>query len=260
MMPKLMATVCLLAGMSGPVLAAGEACEPISIFAAASTTDALEEVASAYESDSACSVSTIFAASGTLARQIEAGAPADLYLSANIEWMDWIQNTGLVRRQNRTDLLGNQLVIIVPANETSAQLDIRDKTTVLAFLGGEKLAIGDPTAVPAGRYASAALKHFGFAVTEAEQTVRASSVRAALTWVSRGEAKAGIVYRTDAYISDDVRVAGSIPAIEGIEIVYPLALIGRTPNTAAKAFYEYLQSYEAAAVFAEYGFNRVSAE
>ena len=260
MMLKLIAAVFILTRLSGPALAAGEACEPISIFAAASMTDALEKVASAYERESACSVSTIFAASGTLARQIEAGAPADLYLSANTEWMDWVHNAGLVRAQNRTDLLGNQLVIIVSADETSARLDIRDKSAVLAFLGEEKLAMGDPAAVPAGRYASAALRHFGFTALESEQTVRASSARAALAWVSRGEAKAGIVYRTDAYIAEGVRVAGTIPTIDGIEIVYPLALIGKTPNTAAKTFYEYLQSYEAAAVFAEYGFNRVSAE
>jgi len=259
-MRKLIAAIFVLAVFSGPARASGEACEPISIFAAASMTDALEKVAAAYERDSGCSVSTIFAASGTLARQIESGAPADLFLSANIEWMDWVQNAGLIRPQNRTDLLGNQLVIIVPASETSARLDIRDTAAVLAFLGEEKLAIGDPAAVPAGRYASAALKHYGLATLEAEQTVLASSVGAALPWVSRGEAKAGIVYRTDATIAPGVRVAGTIPAIDGIEIVYPLALVGKTPNTAAKAFYAYLQSYEAAAVFADNGFNRVSAE
>ncbi len=259
-MLKLIAAAVLLASMSVPARADGGACEPISIFAAASMTDALEKVASAYERESACSVSTIFAASGTLARQIEAGAPADLYLSANTEWMDWIQNTGLVRAQNRIDLLGNQLVIIVPASERSVQLDIRDKASVLAFLGEEKLAIGDPAAVPAGRYASAMLKHYGLATLDAEQTVRAASVRAALAWVARGEAKGGIVYRTDAYGAENVRVAGTIPAVDGIEIVYPVALVGKTPNTAAKSFYDYLQSYAAAAVFAEYGFSRVSAE
>jgi molybdate transport system substrate-binding protein len=260
MMIKLIASALLVSVITGPAFAVGEACEPISIFAAASTTDALEKVASAYEQDSGCSVSTIFSASGTLARQIEAGAPADLYLSANIEWMDWVQNAGLVRRQNRTNLLGNQLVFIVPAEETAARIDIQDKAGVLAFLGGAKLAIGDPIAVPAGRYASLALKHFGLGAVEEKQTVRSSSVRAALTWVSRGEARAGIVYRTDAYVENNVRVAGTIPRIDGIEIVYPLALIGRTPNSAAQAFYEYLLSYEAASTFAEYGFNRVSAE
>ncbi len=257
----LLAAFIWIAGVSTPAQAIDDApCEPISIFAAASTTDVLERIAENYERDTACSVSTVFASSGTLARQIEAGAPADIFLSANTEWMDWVERTGIVRRENRLELLSNQLVFIVPIANKTAQLDIRQRNSVLAHIEDGKLAIGDPATVPAGRYAAAALRHFGLSTIEQNQTVRASSVRAALAWVARGEASAGIVYRTDAGIDDQVRIAGTVPVVEGLNIVYPLALIGRTPNIAARAFFDYLQSYEAATVFADAGFSRVPSQ
>lgn len=237
----------------------GAACEPITIFAAASTTDVVERIAADYEQETACSVSTVYAASGTLARQIEAGAPADIFLSANTEWMTWIENAGLVRPENNVPLLANQLVFITSTENTEASLNIQRPQSVRSFLGEGKLAIGEPNTVPAGRYALAALKHFGLADLENGQLVRATSVRGALTWVARGEARAGIVYRTDAAIEDGVRVAGTIPSIAEVDIIYPLALIGRTPNSAARGFFAYLQSYEAASVFADFGFSRVSA-
>lgn len=237
----------------------GAACEPITIFAAASTTDVLEQVATEYEKETACSVSTVFAGSGTLARQIEAGAPADLFLSANTDWVNWIETAGLVRPGNRTNLLTNQLVFIVSTQEVAAKLDIQQAEGVVRFIGEGKLAIGDPNTVPAGRYAQTALNHFGLSGLKEDQLVRASSVRSALTWVARGEARAGIVYRTDAAIEDGVRIAGTIPRVDGIDIIYPLALLGKTPNSAARAFFEYLQSYTAAAFFADHGFSRVSA-
>ncbi len=254
-------TVCaLVLSLTVPAFGAGAACEPISIFAAASTTDVLEQIAADYETETACSVSTIFAGSGTLARQIEAGAPADIFLSANTEWMDWIERTGLVRGGNVISLLSNQLVFIVPAENKDARLNIQETADVISYLGDGKLAIGDPATVPAGRYATTALRHFGLSNLSPGQIVRASSVRAAVAWVGRGEAKAGIVYRTDAGIDDRVRIAGVIPAIDSVDIVYPVALIGRTPNDAAQSFFDYLQSYDAARVFAEHGFSRVSTQ
>ncbi len=252
-------SVCLV-GFVGPAESTGAACEPISIFAAASTTDVLEQIAADYERDTACSVSTIFAGSGTLARQIEAGAPADIYLSASTEWMDWVERTGLVRQGNRVPLLANQLVIIVPKEHAETPINIQQRGNLANYLGTEKLAIGDPSTVPAGRYAATALRHFGVKGLGDDQIVRASSVRAAVAWVARGEAKAGIVYRTDASIDDRVRIAGTIPAIQGNDIIYPLALVGRTPNDAARSFFEYLQSYSAASVFADNGFSRVSGQ
>ena len=259
MRASLFALFAWLIGSLIPVYGDGAACEPITIFAAASTTDVLVRIAAEYEKDTACSVSTVFAGSGTLARQIEAGAPADLFLSANADWVNWIQNAGLVRRNNKIDLLTNQLVFIVSARDADARLNIQQAESVRRYLGDGKLAIGDPNTVPAGRYAQTALRHFSLGGLEDGQIVRASSVRSALTWVARGEARAAIVYRTDAAIDNEVRIAGLIPSIEGVDIIYPLALVGRTPNSAARGFYEYLQSYEAAAMFANDGFSRVSA-
>ncbi|WOF73959.1 molybdate ABC transporter substrate-binding protein [Parvibaculaceae bacterium PLY_AMNH_Bact1] len=242
-----------------PAYGDGAACEPITIFAAASTTDVLEEIASEYEKETACSVSTVFAGSGTLARQIEAGAPADLFLSANADWAKWIANAGLIRPENKVDLLTNQLVFIVSARDPDARLNIQQAERLRNYLSNGKLAIGDPNTVPAGRYAQAVLRHFGLGGLGDGQVVRASSVRSAVTWVARGEARAGIVYRTDAAIEGEVRIAGSIPSVDGIDITYPLALVGRTPNNAAVGFFRYLQSYDAAAVFADHGFSRISA-
>ena len=124
-----------LISFAGPAFSAGAACEPISIFSAASTTDVLEQIASDYEKDTACSVSTIFAGSGTLARQIEAGAPADIYLSASTEWMDWIERAGLIRQGNRVPLLANQLVIIVPSENKDALINIQQRGSVRCLSG-----------------------------------------------------------------------------------------------------------------------------
>jgi molybdate transport system substrate-binding protein len=259
MRASLLAACLWLMGSFVPAFGYGAACEPITIFAAASTTDVLEQIAAEYEKETACSVSTVFAGSGTLARQIEAGAPADLFLSANTDWINWIENAGLVRPKFKVDLLTNQLVFIVSAQNTDARLNIQQTDKLLSFIGDRKLAIGDPTTVPAGRYAQTALRHFGLGGLEDGQIVRASSVRSALTWVARGEASAGIVYRTDAAIDNEVRIAGLIPSFNGNNIVYPLALVGRTPNSAARDFFEYLQSYDAASMFADHGFSRVSA-
>ncbi|MEQ9144939.1 MAG: molybdate ABC transporter substrate-binding protein [Parvibaculaceae bacterium] len=260
-MIRALAALWCLFSLGGPALASGAACEPISIFAAASTTDAIEAIARSYEHETACSVSTVFAASGTLARQIEAGAPADLFLSANPDWMDWLQAAGKVRAGNRTNLLGNDLVLVVPRYAILTGLEEDDLSSrIRKLVGSGRLAIGDPASVPAGRYAAEALEHLGLASLLRDQTVRAGSVRVALAWVARGEAPAAIVYRTDALTEDGVRLADELTLPDGREIVYPLALIGRVPNRAARAFYDYLQSYDAAVQFADRGFRRISTE
>lgn len=234
-------------------------CEPITVFAAASTTDALNAIADAYEQDTACSVSLVFASSGTLAKQIAAGAPADLFLSASDEWTRWLVNAGHVKRQNQIDLLGNDLVLIAPSNtRTQASADTRD--TILSLVGDARLALGDPNSVPAGKYASIALRSLGLQTLFDTQTVHAASVRDALTWVARGETPAGIVYRTDAAIEPRVTIVTEIALPAGSEITYPLALIGRSPHAAAIAFYTHLQEYEAASHFADHGFRRKAVE
>jgi len=250
-------TMALTLVFSASAFATDEACEPIMIFAAASTTNAIETAAADYERETACSVTTVFAASGTLARQIGAGAPADIFLSADPQWITWLEQSGKVRTRNRLDLLGNDLVLITPQGADTTRLDITRADSLSAYLNGGRLAIGDPASVPAGRYASDVLRQLGMSQILKNQTVRAASVRVALAWVARGEAPAGIVYRTDATIEDGVRIAGVFPVSLEHPIVYPLALIGRVPNEAAKAFYEYLQSYPAAVTFSDHGFRRI---
>jgi len=236
------------------------ACEPITIFAAASTTDVMEKIADDYEINTACSVTTVFAASGTLARQIASGAPADLFLSANVEWMDWLEQSAIIKPENRTNLLGNDLVLIVPKFTDISAFDLNTPEGLLTFLGDGRLAIGDPASVPAGRYADAYIRRMGLSKELKDNIVTAASVRAALTWVARNEAVAGIVYRTDAIIEDNVSIAATFPATADAPIVYPLALIGRTPHADARAFYDHLQTYVTAVAFTDGGFRRVSAE
>jgi len=236
------------------------ACEPITIFAAASTTNVMEKIADDYERNTACSVTTVFAASGTLARQIESGAPADLFLSANVEWMDWLEQSAIVKPENRTNLLGNDLVLIVPKFTDFSSFNLNTPQGLQSFLGERRLAIGDPASVPAGRYAVAYIRRMGLSKDLKDNIVTAASVRAALTWVARDEAIAGIVYRTDAMIEDSVSIAATFPAPSDAPIIYPLALMGRTPHADARAFYDHLQTYASAVAFTDGGFRRVSAE
>lgn len=240
-----------------PAQARDGACEPITIFAAASTTDALNAIADAYEIETACSVSTVFAGSGTLARQIQAGAPADIFLSANTEWMDWLLQSGTVRRVNTTNLLTNQLVIVVPKDSAFTFVPGAEPA-LLAEIRNGRMAVGDPASVPAGAYALQALDELGLLKEAEPHLVRAASVRHALAWVARGEAATGIVYRTDARLSDGVRIAGVFSEANLQKIRYPVALIGSAPNTAARAFFDHLQSYAAVTVFADHGFERAS--
>jgi molybdate transport system substrate-binding protein len=247
-----------LSSFFGSASAQDVACEPINIFAAASTTNVIEEIAAAYERESACSVTTVFAASGTLARQIASGAPADIFLSADIQWTDWLEQSGKIRPSNRVNLLGNDLVLVVPKTANISETDFSDPRSLIEFIGNERLAVGDPTSVPAGRYALSMLRQLGVSDQLKDKIVTAGSVRAALVWVARGEAGAGIVYRTDAAIEEDIKIAYAFPTPAETPIIYPMALIGRTPNQAAQGFYQHLQSYIAATTFADFGFRRVS--
>ena len=222
---------------------------PVTVFAAASLTDALGELAETYEKETGQSVRLSFAASGQVARQIEAGAPADLVVLADELWMDRLAQAGRIDRTSRTDLLGNRLVLV---SAPDAIVD-GDPLVWLRRTGG-KLVIGDPDSVPAGAYARDWLK--GRGAWDGLQTalVTASDVRAVRGFVARGEAKLGIVYRSDATGSDQVRVVLEPTADEQPKIVYPAALTsGAAP--AAAAFLRWLRTPQAAAVFERRGFD-----
>lgn len=223
---------------------------PLTVFAAASTTSALQEVAADYESRGHPAPRLVFASSGVLARQITGGAPADLYLSANVRWMEWLVDQGVVSGPP-VDLLGNRLVLVEPAEHTVA---LKLDASLPGRLEEKRLAIGDPAHVPAGLYAKAALEALGLWSRLADRTVRMPNVRAALLLVERGEVGAGIVYVTDAAITDRVRVAATFPAESHPPIVYPAAIVAGGRIEAAEAFLHFLQGEAAATIFRRHGF------
>jgi len=234
----------------------------ITVFAAASLADAVDEVSRAFTADTGTAgaglsahipVRTSYAASSVLARQIEAGAPADVFISADVEWMVYLEKRRLLRPGTWHALLGNRLVLIAPA-ASNVRVTLAPHVDLMAALAGGRLATGDPDSVPAGRYAQAALTWLGVWEQIAPGLVRAENVRAALEYVARGEASLGIVYRTDALAEKRVRVVDTFPGDSHPPIVYPVALTaGAAPEAAA--FEAFLESNAAREIFTRYGFE-----
>lgn len=224
----------------------------ITVFAAASTIDALTEVARAYESAAGVKVRFSFASSSILARQIESGALVDIFMSADRDWMDDLDAKDLIKAESRADLLGNRLVVIAPRGQG---FEIRmDRAFDFAGAFEGRLAVGDPCHVPAGRYARKALEHMGWWTALERRLAPALDVRGALLFVERGEVAAGIVYVTDAVRSDGVEIIATLPERSHPPIRYPVALC-RDSRPAAGKFLEHLLSAEAAKVFRKYGFT-----
>jgi molybdate transport system substrate-binding protein len=222
----------------------------VTVFAAASLTDALKQIAADYEKQSDDKIVFNFAASGTLARQIEAGAPADIFFSADEAKADAVEQAGLLVKDTRHDVLGNTLVIVL-ALDAAAIHSPADLTNGAI----QHLALGDAKVVPAGTYAKAYLKKMRLWPALEAKVVPCESVRAVLAAVESGNVNAGIVYKTDAAISKKVKVAFEVPVADGPKISYPLALAKDSPQPeAAKKFIAYLDSAAAAAVFRQFGF------
>ncbi len=219
------------------------------MFAAASLADALREIGKRFEARTGNRVVLSFGGSNDLARQIRAGAPAEVFVSASAERMDEVQAAGLVRPGDRVDLLSNRLVVIVPSGSTLSLAEPED------LAGVRRLALADPQAVPAGIYARQWLEQRALWPRVRDRVVPTLDVRAALAAVESANADAGIVYRTDAAISKRVRVAFEVPKGEAPRIVYPAALLATAKGTAARAFFDDLRSPEARAVFARLGFE-----
>jgi molybdate transport system substrate-binding protein len=195
-----------------------------------------------------------FAASSALARQVEAGAPADLFISADEEWMDTLAANGLIRRESRETMLGNRLVLIAPASSTIS-LEPAPGFPLASALGSGKLALADPAGVPAGRYAKQALQKLDVWDQVAGHVVAGDNVRAALALVARGEAPLGIVYATDAAAEPKVRVVGTFPAASHVPITYPVAVLTASRSPQAEALRAFLLSPVAQGVFRRYGFT-----
>ena len=222
----------------------------VTVFAAASLTDALTEIKAAYQAKSGDTISFNFAGSNVLARQIEQGAPADLFLSADEAQMDNVAKAGLIDPATRKDILLNTLVIIAPADSPLQNFIPPD----LAKPEIKRIALADPKAVPAGVYAKAYLTKLNLWSKVESKVVPAQNVRAALAAVASGDAEAGIVYQTDAAVSKKVKVIYPVPLSDGPRITYPVARIKTSGGDAAKKFLAYLESPEALAVFRKYGF------
>jgi molybdate transport system substrate-binding protein len=241
----LVALVCLAACGQAP-----DSPKPLMVLAAASLQDALEAEADAWARQGHARPRLSFAASSALARQVVNGAPADLFLSADEDWMDAVERAGALKAGTRRDLLTNTIVVIAP--ETSPmEVDLADP----ASFGGGKLAMADPDTVPAGKYGKAALEKMGLWRSLAGRVVRAENVRAALVLVESGEAPLGIVYATDAAASDKVRVVARFPGDSRPPIRYPVAILATSDHPEALPFEQFLDSKEGRAIFARYGFG-----
>ena len=225
----------------------------VTVFAAASLTDVLKQVGEAYRHDTGRAAVFSFAASSALARQIEASSGADIFISADADWMDYLDKRGLIDHSSRIDLLGNSLVLIASA-ESKVSFAIKPHFDLAGALGDGRLALADPASVPAGKYAKAALITLGVWDTVASRVVPAENVRVALAYVARGEAPLGIVYATDAKAEAKVRVVDTFPTGSHPRIVYPAALT-KDASSGAREFLAYLSGARAAAIFAKAGFT-----
>lgn len=233
--------------------------ETITFFAAASTTDAVTEAVKRYKELHGGDVRTVFAASSTLATQIALGAPADLFLSANQHWMEYLSSKSVIEPDSSVTLLNNRLVLVAGASNpalTAGPPEVLGKSLPLdRILGDSRLAIGDPAHVPAGIYAKAALESLGLWSGYKDRLAFSGNVRNVLLLVQRGEAAAGIVYETDAGIVPELRVVGIFPADSHPPIVYPLAIVADRTSKDVEAFYRFLLDAEAREIFTHYGFT-----
>jgi molybdate transport system substrate-binding protein len=244
--------VILLAGCFGPAIAHAQ---DLLVFAAASLKEALDDADAAWVKAGGAPVVVSYLASGPLAKQIENGAPADLFISADVDWMDYLQAKQLIRRETRVDFLGNKLVLIAPAS-SALTLKIAPNFPLAASLGDGRLAIGEPRSVPAGAYAETALEALGVWADVEPKLARAENVRAVLALVSRGETPLGIVYATDAAADPGVRVVGEFPADSHKPIIYPVAITASSRHPAADKFLAWLRSPTAAPFFEHRGLIR----
>jgi molybdate transport system substrate-binding protein len=236
-----------------PSFAAAESEPDIVVFGAASLTNVLQELGDAFTGQTGVPIKFSFAASSALAKQIESGAPADLFFSADVDWMDYLQSRKLLRTASRHDVVGNRLVLIAPV-DSAIILKIEPRFALAAALASGRLVTGDPDSVPVGRYARQALTQLQVWDSVEGRLVRADSVRSALAFVDRGEATLGIVYETDALIDKKVRIVDTFPDGSHSPIVYPLALTA-SARAPAEKFADFLRSPAAAMAFEKYGFQ-----
>ncbi len=246
-----LAALSLLGGMSASAAAEDKS---LTVFAAASMKNALDDINAAYATKTGIKIVASYAASSALAKQIEQGAPADVFVSADTDWMDYVALKKTIDEPSRVNLLGNSIVLIAPKASKIEIITIDPGFDLATLAGDGRIATGDVKSVPAGKYAKAALQKLGAWQSAETKFAMADSVRAALTLVARGEANLGIVYATDAKIEPGVKVVGSFPADSHPAIVYPVAAtITAKPET--NDYLAFLRSTAAKTVFERYGFT-----
>jgi len=245
------ALVIMVGALQAPVQAQNRS---LTVFAAASMKNALDEADAAYSAKAGVRISASYAASSALAKQIEQGAPADIFVSADIDWMDYSIKNKSVDPSTRVDLLGNSIVLIAPKDSKIDNVTIGNGFDLAKLAGDGRIATGDVKAVPVGKYAKAALEKLGSWQAAESKFAMAENVRAALSLVARGEAVLGIVYATDAKVEPGVKIVGTFPADSHPPIIYPVAATASAKKDAAD-YLAFLRTSEAKAIFEKYGFS-----
>ena len=242
---------CLVAILS--VSSAVNAATELKVYAASSMTNAVNDIAQQFETKYDVTVTPVYGGSSSIARQILNGAPADIFISANTKWMDYLVKSKAVKNDSVTNLVRNSLVLIAPKASTIEPFDFSDANAWNQALEGNRLALGNPVSVPAGMYAKESLTNLSVWKKLERQIAPAKNVRLALALVERGEAPLGVVYKTDALLTDKVKVVGEFANDTHADIIYPAAIV--KDSTQSEQFFEYLKSDDAKKVFAQYGFQ-----
>lgn len=229
--------------------------DALTVFAAASMRNALDDADAAFTKATGIKVTASYAASSALAKQIVQGAPADVYVSANIKWMDFLDKKKLIAPGTRVNLLGNALVLIAPQSSKLDKVDIKQGFDIARLAGSGRIAVADTQAVPAGLYAKAALTSLGAWKSAQPKLAQAENVRATLAYVARGETPLGIVYATDAHVEPKVKIVGVFPEGSHPPITYPVAGIAASKNPQVTRYLRFLQTPAAKAIFEHYGFS-----
>jgi molybdate transport system substrate-binding protein len=245
-------SLAILCGSAVPPASAAE--KSLTVFAAASMKNALDDIDAAYTARTGVKIAASYAASSVLAKQIDQGAPADIFVSADTDWMDYAATRKTVNEATRTNLLGNSIVLIAPKDSSLGGVTIGPGFDLAKLAGDGKIATGDVSSVPAGKYAKAALEKLGAWQAAAPKFAMAESVRAALILVARGEAVLGIVYATDAKVEPGVKIIGTFPADSHPAIIYPVAATTAAGSGAA-TYLAFLHSSAAKTIFEKYGFT-----
>ncbi len=254
---SLLGLAVVAAAVSGLPLAAAQA-DDVTVFAAASLKNALDDLAAAYKEKTGETVLISYAGSSALAKQIEEAAPADIFFSADLAWMDYLEERDLIQKDTRQTLLGNAIVLVAPA-DSAAPVNVDKGMDLAGVLGADgKLAMANVDSVPAGKYGKAALEWLGIWDSVAPHVVQADNVRAALAFVATGEAPLGIVYQTDANAEPKVAVVGIFPPDSHPAILYPAAMTASSQNPEARAFFDFMRSDDAKPYYEKQGFTVVA--